>query len=96
MTEQCPEQLKYLFSPPKTLSSAIKRLSIVLSNEQKLMIALMSEHDLIDLRYTLGVAIRKAFGLDNQTSSLLADCGTSRPEEAADIIIKEVWKTLTE
>ncbi|WP_031433047.1 DUF6794 domain-containing protein [Methylomarinum vadi] len=96
MPEQCPEQLKYLFAPPKTLSGAIKRLSLVLSNEQKLMIALMSEHDLIDLRYTLGVAIRKAFSLDNQASSLLVDCGTTRPEQAADIIIREVWKTLTE
>ena len=88
--------LKKIIEPPKTLSTAVDRLLTVLNSEQKLVIALIPEKDLNGLQTTLGKAIRKGFGLHNPSSKLLVDCGTTRPDDATEIIMKEVRKTLTE
>ncbi len=95
MMERCTDQLKTITAPPKTVAEAVNRLLTILSNEQKLLIALMSESELVELRPTLGVAISKAFGLGEDNSHLMLECGTKRPAKAAEIIVKEVWKSLT-
>ncbi|MBU2571135.1 MAG: hypothetical protein KJ725_14125 [Gammaproteobacteria bacterium] len=51
------------FEPPMTVGEDVDRLMAILSGEEKLMIALMPEDDLIDLHFSLGLAIRNAFGL---------------------------------
>ncbi|WP_431065683.1 DUF6794 domain-containing protein [Methylotuvimicrobium sp.] len=66
----------------------------ILSGEEKLMIALMPEDDLIDLHFSLGLAIRNAFGLHEPGSKLLASCGTSHPNDASGVIISALWRAL--
>lgn len=96
MMEKCTDIFIALTAPPRTVTDAAQRLTTILSNEQKLMIALMTEGELADLRYTLGKDIRKAFDLDNPDSALLADCASGDPGAAAELIIHRVWKTLTD
>lgn len=66
----------------------------VLTGEQKLMIALMPEEDLLDLHFTLGLAIRNAFRLHEPGNKLLIDCGTVHPDDASQAIILELWRKL--
>lgn len=77
-----------------TVGEDVDRLMAILSGEEKLMIALMPEDDLIDLHFGLGLAIRNAFGLHEPGSKLLASCGTSHPNDASGVIISALWRAL--
>jgi hypothetical protein len=46
------------------------------------------------LHFSLGAAIRNDFGLHKPGSALLADCGVSRPDDAADMIIRKLRENL--
>ena len=80
---------------PETVAVAVDRLLLVLSEEQKAEIAAMQEDDLIDLHFTLGLAIRNAFRLHDLGNKLSADCGTTHPDDGAGVIIKTLWDKLT-
>ena len=47
-------------------------MMIVLVDEQKIALATLQEDDLINLHFSLGMAVRNAFGLHNADSRLLA------------------------
>ena len=79
---------------PEIVAEAVDRLLLVLSDDQKAEIAAMKEDDLFDLHFTLGLAIRNAFGLHDLGSKLLADCGVVHPDDASGVIIQELWKNL--
>lgn len=96
MTEDWSIQLKRITTTPETLAGAVARLLAVLNSEQKLMIAVMAESDLTDLHRSLGKATCKAFAMHEPDSALVADCGVTRADDAAKIIVREVWKALTE
>ena len=95
MPENWPDQLRNITLPPETVAEAVDRLMIVLDNEHKLVIATRTEEELIDLHFSLGAAIRNAFWLHDRNSKLLADCGVMHPDDAAGVIVKEIWKKLT-
>jgi len=78
------------FQRPETVDEAVDRLMLILDGEQKLAIAVMREEDLIDLHFSLGMAIRNAFGLHEPGSKLLADCGAVHPDDASGEIIREL------
>ena len=82
--------------PPETVDEAVDRLLLVLSDEQKVEIVAIKEDDLIDLHFTLGLAIRNAFRLHDLGSKLLADCSVVHPDDAAGVIISNLWKQLQE
>lgn len=63
MTKSWPELIQSNIQPPETITEAVDRLMEILGGEEKLMIALMPEDELIDLHFGLGSAIRNAFGL---------------------------------
>lgn len=79
--------------PPATVQEAVERLLLVLSDEDKLAIAIMAEEDLFDLHFSLGLAIRNAW-LNQVGGGLLAACGTSHPDDASSVIICGLWRTL--
>ena len=76
---------------PETLIEAVNRLMMVLDGEQKIAIATMQEEDLIALHFSLGMAIRNAFGLHKADSKLLVTCGVKHPDDASGVIIKALW-----
>jgi hypothetical protein len=88
LTKNWPELIQSNIQPPKTVAEAVDRLMEILSGEEKLMIALMPEDELIDLHFGLGAAIRNAFGLYESNNRLLTDCSVTHPDDAAGVIIR--------
>ena len=87
-------KLNKLGGQPETVTDAVEFLLSVLNNEQKSNIAAMKEDDLIDLHFSLGLAIRNAFRLHDLGSKLIADCDVVHPDDASGVIIKELWSRL--
>lgn len=79
---------------PETVADAVALLLSILNSEQLSNIAAMQEDDLIDLHFTLGLAIRNAFGLHYPGSKLLVDCGTPPPDDGAGVVTFNLWKQL--
>ena len=79
---------------PKTVEEAVEQLLIVLEGEYKVVLATMQEEELIELRFSLGMRIRNAFGLYEPGSKLLASCGVVHPDDASGVIIRELWRAL--
>lgn len=85
------------FQKPETVEESVARLMMVLDGEQKIAIASMQEKDLIDLHFTLGIAIRNAFGLHDADSKLLVLISQFvHPDDACEMIIKSLWHKLTD
>ncbi|WP_256360329.1 DUF6794 domain-containing protein [Methylomonas koyamae] len=82
-----------LDSQPTTLSDAIERLLLILREEDKRTIAAMTEEDLCDLHFSLGLLIRNAW-LHQADSDLLAACGTHSSDEASCRVIGALWRAL--
>ncbi|MEI6069014.1 MAG: DUF6794 domain-containing protein [Methylococcaceae bacterium] len=76
---------------PETAVEAVDRLMVVLESEHKVAIATTQEDDLIDLHFSLGMAIRNAFGLYEPQSQLLASCGVVHPDDTSGVLIKKLW-----
>lgn len=96
MTKNWLELIGKNIQPPATMDEAIDRLMCVLEDEQKIMLATMPKEDLISLHFSLGAAIRNAFGLHKPGSALLADCGVSHPDDATDMIVRKLWENYNE
>ena len=79
---------------PETIDEAVERLMMILEGEHKAALAIMQEKDLIDLRFSLGMEIRNAFGLHVPWSKLLSSCGVVHPDDASGVIIQALWRRL--
>jgi hypothetical protein len=79
------------FRLPETLDEAVERLIFILEDEHKAALAIMQEKDLIDLHFSLGMAIRNAFDLHVPWSKLLASCGVAYPDDTSGVIIQGLW-----
>jgi len=95
LTKNWPDLFQQHAKPPETMDEAIDRLMEILDDEQKATIAAMSEEDLIDLHFGLGMAIRNAFGLHEPGGQLLASCGVAQPDDASEVIVKMLWRELS-
>ena len=84
----------------KSVSEAVDLLISAMSLKDRPRIASMDEGDLIDLHFSLGAYVRNEFGLWFGNKQLLEDCRIVsmdqylHPDQAASIIIKELWKRL--
>jgi hypothetical protein len=79
---------------PETVDEAVERLMSVLEDEHKAVLAFMQEEDLIDLQFSLGLAIRNAFDLHVPWSKLLASCAVVHPDDASGLIIQALCRRL--
>ena len=79
---------------PETVDEAVDRLMSVLEDEHKADLAIMQEKDLIDLHFSLGMAIRNIFRLHEPGSKLLASCGVLHPDDASRVIMHKLWLKL--
>lgn len=89
-----PELIQQAIEPPKTITETVNRLVTVLDDEHKVVIAAMPEEDLVDLHFSLGSAIRNAFGFWDSSSPLLTSCNAIGTEDVSDQVIFELWKKL--
>jgi len=87
---------------PRTVQEAVKRLVAELPLRDKTQIAKTTEEGLNSFHSTLGVYIRKKFGLLAGNYELMESCrflsdqDQPHSDEASDVIIKELWKKLRE
>jgi len=88
------DQFQAIIKTPETITDAVDLLMRILTTEQKNEIAALQEDDLFDLHFTLGLAIRNAFGLHKLDSKLLADCGTKHPDDGAGVIVNQLWNKI--
>jgi len=89
---------------PETVADAVNRLLMAMEGEQKVVLAVMQEKDLINLRFSLGKGIRNAFRLHEPGSKLLASCKNAiypkasynviHPDDTSGVIIRELWRVL--
>jgi len=94
MNEIWPELIQRTNESPKTITETVDRLITVLEEEHKLFIAAMREENLVDLHFSLGSAIRNAFGFWDPGSPLLSSCPAMNPEDISEQVILELWKKL--
>ena len=86
---------------PKTVDEAVDCLISSLTLKNKLMITKMSENELPNLHFTIGLHIRNQF-LYPRNDKLLQSCRETAGDkylhwdQAASVIIKELWKKLRE
>ena len=96
------DQIRNLEKLPKTVDEAVKRLIVDLPLKDKTTIAKMAEKDLMTLQFTLGSYIGSEFGVWTGNAELLYSCKRASgdvhldPDYVAPLIIKELWKRLTE
>jgi hypothetical protein len=79
---------------PLTVDEAVERLLVILSDSDKLTLTNSPEQDLIDLHFSLGLAIRNGFELHLPDSRLVIEYGTA--DDASMQIIHQLWKQLNE
>ncbi len=89
---------------PETIDEAVDRLMLVLDGEQKIAIATLQEDELFNLHFSLGMAIRNAFGLHDADSKLLVSINKTmypgalynsvHPDDASGVIIRDLWEKL--
>lgn len=96
MNEIWPELIQRAIEPPKTITETVDRLVTVLDDEHKIVIAAMPEEDLVNLHFSLGVAIRNAFVFWESRNSISASCGAMSPDDVSDQVILELWKRLNQ
>lgn len=84
--------------PPRTIDEAVDRLRADLSADALATVAGMSEDDLGDCHFGLGMYIRNEFGLWQQGSALLQDCMKGdvyiHPDDASMLIVRALWTRL--
>lgn len=96
MDEIWPELIQRTIEPSKTITETVDRLVTVLDDEHKVAIAAMQEEDLVNLHFSLGSAIRNAFGFWDPGSPLLTSCNAMSPDDVSDQVILELWKRLNQ
>jgi len=94
------DKIKQSVKPPTTVDQAVNRLLSELSLKDKTTIANMAEVELGDLHMNIGEYIRNAFGSWSENKDLMTSCcffakkDNIGEDEAASIIIRELWKRL--
>jgi hypothetical protein len=91
LTKNWPDLFQQHAKPPETVDEAVDQLVVILDGEQKATLAAMREEDLIDLHFSLGMAIRNAFGLHTPDSKLKVSFG---PLIQADDVSMEIIRKL--
>lgn len=89
---------------PRTVDEAVDRLIAMMSPDDLAQIRQMSGHDLIELHFSLGMAIRNRFGLWGDNHELMESCASVRavpsdffrPDSASGVIIEALWQRLQE
>ena len=84
---------------PSSVGQAVQHLLYNLPFRDKVAVAIKTENELPKLQYSLGKYIQNEFGLDWNMSLIesclpLSDNRAINSQDAAQIIIKELWKQL--
>lgn len=79
---------------PKTVDEAVDEIIATFPRDVLEKLASMTEEDLIECHFGLGLWIRNNFGLWKGNKALLEDAGSDIPDTASMTIIRTVWQKL--
>lgn len=79
---------------PTTVEEAVKETLAMLSAKDKKEIAKIPKTQSFRLHMSLGMQIRNRFGLHSQNQALLAACDSMDADDASEVILEAVLKTL--
>ena len=79
---------------PRTVQEAVRLLQRLVPEPEQAKIAAMSEDELINLHFGLGMWIRNNLGLWEPSSVLVWATGAAEPDDASTVIIKAFWQRL--
>ncbi len=79
---------------PTSVDAAVRLLQSMLPAEELATITHMEAGDFIDLHFGLGMWIRNNFGLWKGNKTLLLETGKRHPDDASEVIITALWRTL--
>jgi hypothetical protein len=84
---------------PTTVDEAARRIVAALDNESKARLRALSDDQLIQYHFSLGMGIRNSYGLWRGNDKLLESCGHGDgakvdPDACSGIIIEAVWRLL--
>lgn len=79
---------------PASIEAAVRLLQSMVPPEELVKITQMEEGDLIGLHFGLGMWIRNNFGLWKGNKALLLETGKRHPDDASEVIITALWRTL--
>lgn len=96
VNEIWPELIQKTIEPPKTTTETVDRLLTLLDEDHKAAIAAMRQDELINLHFSLGLAIRNAFRIGDAQSPLLKACKPMQPDDISEQIIQELWQRLNQ
>lgn len=83
-------------SRPKTIDEAAMLIIKKMKKKEKKTIKETSPFDLILYHHGWGTGIRNEFGLWNDNTELMKDCGNTHPDDCSMKIIYRVWQILQE
>ena len=79
---------------PTSIEAAVRILQSMVPPEELVKITQMEEDELIRLHRGLGMSIRNNFGLWKGNKVLLLETGKRHPDDASEVIITALWRTL--
>ncbi len=79
---------------PKTIQEAVRLLQRLVPEPEQAKIAAMSEDELINQHFGLGMWIRNNLGLWEPDSVLVRATGQIEPDDASTVIIRAFWQRL--
>ena len=79
---------------PASVEAAVRLLQSMVPTEELVQITQMEEGDLSGLHRSLGMWIRNSFGLWKGNKALLLETGKRHPDDASEVIITALWRTL--
>ena len=81
-------------NPPTTVAEAVDRLLDILDEDGKQDIAGMTQDELIDLHFGLGMGVRNAWLSQEGSLLLKIICGKLHPDDASGVITRALWERL--
>jgi hypothetical protein len=96
LTKTWPDLFRQITRPPETVAEAVDWLMDILDDEGKTNLAAMREEELINLHFSLGLAIRNSFRLHELDCKLASPWSFVHPDDVSAMIIHELWKKLTQ
>jgi hypothetical protein len=79
---------------PRTVDEAVRLLLGLVPDAEQIKIAAMTDNDLVNLHFGLGIWIRNNLCLWDTNSALLVATGESHPDDASGVIVRALWQRL--
>lgn len=79
---------------PETIEAAVRLLLALVPEPEQSRVATLTQPELINLHFGLGMWIRNNMGLWQGNQALVQACGVQHPDDASVVLIEAFWQHL--